>query len=214
MGSGILGTKLKEKGCLVYGIDISKKALALAKKRVDKTILLDIEKDVPSLDKKFDVIIFADILEHLRDPEKVLKRYLQFLKPNGKIVVSLPNIANWSIRIKLLFGSFRYTETGILDKTHLHFYTLQTAKDFLRNSGITLQKIDITPSFARSLLGVLQSYAKIRGVKGGRKDQHEYLLKSPFYNFYRQGILPLETFISKIWKGLFAYQFILVGKAR
>jgi len=75
-------------------------------------------------------LLFADVLEHLVDPEKTLLFFTnKYLKIHGHVILALPNIANWQIRLKLMIGKFDYTEIGILDKTHLHFYTFKTAKE-------------------------------------------------------------------------------------
>jgi len=213
-GSGVLGSRLRERGCIVYGIDISKESLHLAKKRLDKIILNDIEDGTPPIDKKFDILIFADVLEHLRYPEKVLKKYLICLKSKGKVIISLPNIANWTIRLKLLLGIFKYAETGILDKTHLHFYTLKSAKELLTNSGFEIIKIDVTPSFIRSCLGLIKLGANFIGIRGKTHEVHEQLLNSSIYTFYKRCLLPAETFVTRLWKNLLAYQFVLIAKKK
>ncbi|MBI2565128.1 class I SAM-dependent methyltransferase [Candidatus Woesearchaeota archaeon] len=126
-GSGYLSNLLKHKKNIVYGVDFSEEAVKYALQRIDYAKIMDVETDALPFNKKFDVIIFADILEHLKHPEQVIKKFLDYLKPGGKIIISLPNIANWTIRIKLFFGVFNRTEPGILDKTHLHFYMSKTA---------------------------------------------------------------------------------------
>lgn len=80
---------------------------------------------------KFDVITFADVLEHLRDPNQALTRAKDYLKEDGFIIISLPNVANWRVRLSLLLGKFNYTKTGILDESHLRFYNLETAKNLI-----------------------------------------------------------------------------------
>ncbi len=91
------------------------------------------------LNHRYNIIVFGDILEHLLFPKKVLTYFVDNnLKKNGRIIVSLPNVANFVIRINLLFGSFVYTKSGILDKTHLHLYTSETAKKLLQNSGLKI----------------------------------------------------------------------------
>jgi len=90
-------------------------------------------------DKKFDVIVFGDILEHLLHPEKVLMFFVDnYLKENGKVIISLPNVANFMIRLKLLFGEFNYVENGILDKTHLHLYTTKSARSLIRRCKLRI----------------------------------------------------------------------------
>ena len=108
-----------------------------------KSVVADLNGslDKIELDGKFDVVVFADVLEHLVYPEKVLRFFCDiYLKKKGKVIISLPNIANFSIRAKLLFGNFDYTESGILDKTHLHLYTLKSGKNMIVESGLCILK--------------------------------------------------------------------------
>ncbi|MEL4304534.1 class I SAM-dependent methyltransferase [Methanococcoides sp. LMO-2] len=144
----------KSKNCF-YGIDFDPQSLILAQKQYCKIILADLNtSDIEKLsldDNFFDVIIFGDILEHLMDPLDTLNRFKRYLKPDGKIIVSLPNIANFSIRFKLLFGSFDYTETGILDRTHLHFYTIKSAMKLVKDSDYKIEKI----KYGSNLFGYL-----------------------------------------------------------
>jgi 2-polyprenyl-3-methyl-5-hydroxy-6-metoxy-1,4-benzoquinol methylase len=88
--------------------------------------------------------LFADILEHLRDPPAVLRKAIPALRDSGKLIISVPNIANWVIRLGLLFGNFDSTERGILDKTHLHFFTLRTLQKLM--AEVCCQILDVTPT--------------------------------------------------------------------
>ncbi len=86
--------------------------------------------------ERFDYILLLDILEHLREPERLLRAAKALLKPGGKIIISVPNIANVTVRAQLLFGRFDYAERGILDRTHLRFYTRRTARALLKQAGL------------------------------------------------------------------------------
>jgi len=112
-----------------WGLDIDPEALEVAHNHYMGTLEYDLNDCKPlPWEKKFDVIIFADVLEHVIDPPKVLKYFTyNYLSPTGVVLISLPNIANWQPRLNLLFGRFDYTSTGIMDSTHLHFYTYKTA---------------------------------------------------------------------------------------
>jgi hypothetical protein len=91
---------------------------------------------------EFDFIIFADVLEHLVRPQKTLTYFVyNFLKDDGKVIISLPNIAHLSMRLGLLFGNFNYTEAGILDKTHLHLYSLKSGNKLISDSGLEVEKV-------------------------------------------------------------------------
>jgi len=146
-GTGALGREFKKKGNVVYGIDISKKSIEIAKKRLDKVIQIDLETevDLPFKEESFDLIIFGDVLEHFRDPFSALNNIKKYLKKDGQIIISLPNIANWEIRLKLLFGKFDYQKEGILDDTHLRFFTLKTAKELIKKAGLKIISIEARP---------------------------------------------------------------------
>ena len=160
----------------IVGIDRNKEDLE--KSGYNKKILLDIEKGIPALNEKFGFIVFADVIEHTVDPEKLLMAYKKYLEKNGKIIVSLPNIANIYIRLKLLFGVFNYQERGILDRTHLRFFTLKSAKKMFADSGFEIEETKVTPIPVGE---VKKSYAAFSMM------------------FY---------WLSKLWPKLFGYQFI------
>ena len=136
-GNGELGERLRaDKNCFVIGVEINKVRADQAKRKLDEVINSDIELiDDPSSYGSFDAIIFADCLEHLRYPVKALQQLSTNLKANGYFIISLPNVANWTVRLRLLLGKFDYQETGILDKTHLHFFTISSSKKFIRDAG-------------------------------------------------------------------------------
>ena len=81
--------------------------------------------------QQFDVILFSDMLEHLADPLDVLMRHYQLLAPGGQMLISLPNVAIWNVRLALLLGRFEYGDTGTLDRTHMRFFTRRSFRRFL-----------------------------------------------------------------------------------
>lgn len=94
--------------------------------------------------RQFDKILLLDVLEHLPHPEEILQRAAQLLKPNGQLIVSTPNVANITVRMLLLAGKFDYQDRGILDKTHLRFYTRKTIVALLGNSGLDISRRRMT----------------------------------------------------------------------
>lgn len=137
-GYGQLGRELTDnKEAIVYGIDTDEESVEYCIKNqgYKKCIKADLnyKKDLADLvlDEKFDYIIFADILEHLIDPDEVLSFFEKNLKPEGKIIISIPNIAFILYRIKLLFGRFDYEKYGVIYKGHLRFFTLSNYKQLL-----------------------------------------------------------------------------------
>jgi len=160
-GEGFVSEQLRKKGCVITGIEIDGKSAKRAKKFCKKVLVGNIEEVKLNFAKEsFDVILFGDVLEHLFDPEAVLKKLRPFLAKNGKIVVSLPNIANWKIRLGLLKGQFDYTDWGILDKTHIRFFTRKRAKNLIKEAGFRIVEEDFVPSFPAPFLK--KYFAKIR----------------------------------------------------
>jgi methionine biosynthesis protein MetW len=164
--TGILGEALRaRKQCLVAGIDNDAEALAAAEHRLDSVALVNLEEPgwatKLSISGKdgFNVVLFGDVIEHTRDPLAILKESYTLLAPNGQVIVSLPNIANLRIRLSLLRGNFDYADSGILDKTHIRFFTLKTARKLLHEAGFRIVSetysgysmprwlIDLFPSF-------------------------------------------------------------------
>jgi len=143
--TGRLGKELRtRKGCFVVGIEMNEQSAAKARENIDRVIVGDIEsKDVISkIENSFDVIILADILEHLLEPRAVLKKVKTLLNLKGFVVVSLPNIAYWEIRKQLFFGKFQYEDTGILDRTHLRFFTIKSAIELFEKCGYTVEQTE------------------------------------------------------------------------
>lgn len=147
--TGYFTELLKKNGCNVICVEINQEAAMIAKKIANKIIIGDIEDEsiYNQINQKFDVILFMHVLEHLINPWKVLCDIKQFLKEDGYILVTIPNIACWSIRKVLFFkGKFEYTETGIMDKSHLRFFTFETAKKMFIEAGYKIEKWDILES--------------------------------------------------------------------
>lgn len=97
-------------------------------------------EDAPLPDSRYNVIVCADVLEHTVNPVAVLNRLRACATPDATFIISLPNVAHVAVRTMLLFGYFPKMERGVLDKTHLHFFTRETAIDMLRRAGLTVKK--------------------------------------------------------------------------
>lgn len=139
-GAGFISRKLSGLGHKVIGVEIDGKAAREAKKYCIDVLVEDIEQvDLSSSPETcFDTIICADILEHLKRPDLILLRLRKVLSSSGILVVSLPNIAEFRVRMNLLIGKFDYQETGILDKTHLRFFTRKTAVKLITLCGFDI----------------------------------------------------------------------------
>lgn len=144
-GAGVLGARLKRRGAaLVIGVEIDPDAAATAEKVLDRVHVGDIEVlDLPYGTSAFDCIIFADVIEHLRDPWGLLKRLVPLLKADGRVIVSLPNVRHWSVLRGLLQGEWTYLPAGILDRSHFRFFTLKSGRALLESAGLTV--LDVHP---------------------------------------------------------------------
>jgi len=132
---------INEKQCQVTGVDIDKEDVARAKKVLTHAFVRNVERDSLSDLGKFDVIIFADVLEHLLDPVSALNKVKLLLKPKGRIVFSIPNMAHVSIRLMLLKGFFEYMPIGVLDRTHVHYYDEVEVKHLFAEASLKIAEI-------------------------------------------------------------------------
>jgi SAM-dependent methyltransferase len=130
---------IREKGCTVVGIDTNVADIGEAKSALTDAQVLDVT--VPGSMAglgKFDVILFADVLEHLPDPRATLRSLHPSLNPHGFVAFSIPHMGHLSVRLDLLSGQFPYTETGLLDRTHFHFYDRLEINDLFADGGYTI----------------------------------------------------------------------------
>jgi len=118
----------------VVGVELEPGYAREAATRLDQVLTADAETAEP--DGRFDVLIAADILEHLKDPWSTLRRYAALLEPGATAIVSLPNVAHWSTYAYLARGSWPRKPEGIFDATHLRWFTLRDATDLLRQAGL------------------------------------------------------------------------------
>ncbi len=100
---------------------------------------LDLERELA--EKRFDVIVFADVLEHLRDPLATLARMTRFMAPDGCVLASVPNVSHAAVRLSLLAGKWEYTPTGLLDRTHLRFFTRSTIERLFAAVGLRIEEM-------------------------------------------------------------------------
>ncbi len=135
---GSVARLLGQMGCRVWGVEYDPEAAGMAQEWCEDVIVGDIEQlDLKgALGRRFDVILFLDILEHLKDPLTVLRGALDLLSDRGHVVISLPNVAHAAMRAQLLRGHFSYTPTGLLDNTHLRFFDPTSVHQFLRDAGL------------------------------------------------------------------------------
>jgi 2-polyprenyl-3-methyl-5-hydroxy-6-metoxy-1,4-benzoquinol methylase len=137
-GEGHFASLVAQSGNKVVGIDLLETAAQAD--AMEQYISADLDGGLVGAkralgEKKFDLILLQDVLEHLRSPDQMLQDCKRYCKPSGRVIVSVPNVANVTVRLGLLFGSFDYRPRGILDRTHLRFFTRKTARQLLESAG-------------------------------------------------------------------------------
>lgn len=134
-GTGSLGREIKARfGCQVEGITYSDAEAARAATCLDRVYVYDLNAFTTNGIGKFDCIVCSHVLEHLHHPEALLLELKKSLSPSGVLIVALPNVLHWKQRLEFLRGRFRYTEGGLMDKTHCRFYDWSTAHALIRDS--------------------------------------------------------------------------------
>ena len=186
---GELGSSLRDQFARTIGFEYNVDCLPQLSGRFDQVVITDLER-VKSLPSNLDAIVLADVLEHLRNPAAALRLVHDAVAPDGHVFISVPNIANITVRLGLLFGIFEYHDRGILDHTHLRFYTMRTIRREIERAGFRI-------------LAVRGSSVPLRLIIG---------------RFTPEPILRLGervlTWVTRVWRSLFAYQIILVAKKR
>lgn len=184
-GRAALGEAIAQKGYEVWGVENAPSAVRVARGRIARLIekdLLDqhgISQELGST--RFDYLVFSDVLEHVYDPVGVLRFYSGFLKPGGKVLVSVPNALAWFHRLEFLFGRFQYRDSGILDRTHVRFFTFANAQELANRSGLKTLRWDCTPFVVRAFLPWIKRAMGGSSQSGG---DPAALLQSPAYRLY------------------------------
>jgi methionine biosynthesis protein MetW len=212
-GSGVHGAELKRvHGHRVVGVDLSEASIAKARSRLAEAYVADVTNPelYPFFDtQRFDVIVFSDILEHLYDPADVLTRHFHLLAPGGKILISLPNIAIWNVRLELLLGRFEYQDTGTLDRTHIRFFTRGTFRRFTEEAGLQITKRRSTPGILRPFVPLIKKVYGKAGASSREADSSSIMNSGP-YRFYLKWFYPIERAICNLWPALLAFQFVIL----
>ncbi|CCQ91484.1 hypothetical protein NITGR_710006 [Nitrospina gracilis 3/211] len=143
-GAGHTGRAIKERqGAFVVGVEVNPIAAKEACRQLDRVVEGSIEHmELPFDEKQFDCILFADVLEHLVDPAQVLRKLLPYLGENGVVVASIPNIQYHGILNQLGEGNWTYEDEGILDRTHLRFFTLKEIRKLFAETGYEVQVVE------------------------------------------------------------------------
>ncbi len=151
--AGMTGKELKKRpGVFVAGVENDPEAAALARKVLDDVVEGNIEDmELPYSENSFDCILFADVLEHLIDPLSVLKKTRKYLKPGGTVVASIPNVQFMGLIHHLVDGNWTYQKEGILDETHLRFFTFKEMEKLFIRAGFEIGQVEETldPQFKK-----------------------------------------------------------------
>jgi len=188
-GTGSLSRLLVDlQGAKLVGIEPDLSRATIARNRgIDARHGYFDEASVQGLGK-FDVVVFADVLEHLPDPAAALRLTRQVLDPGGIVIASVPNIAHWSVRLELFCGRFDYQSCGIMDATHLRWFTEKTLRDLFESSGYGVETIQQTAGVGGSVY-------------------YEYF----FWRWFRPRRYrpPLIRWLAKSFPRLFGYQHVI-----
>lgn len=166
-GGGAFGAELKSLGLAeVWGIEVVPEVAEVAARRMDRVFVGDALEQMRSLpDGGFDLVTFNDVLEHLAWPGDALMEGRRLLAPGGRVVASLPNLRYWHTFKRLAFdGEFEYADAGIMDRTHLRFFTKKALPGFFLGAGLEIERlVGLHPLTSRIL-------SAIRPFTGGRFD--------------------------------------------
>jgi 2-polyprenyl-3-methyl-5-hydroxy-6-metoxy-1,4-benzoquinol methylase len=196
-------------GAYVIGIDNFRASTHIASMRLDDVYDIDIEQEWSMnriLDKRVECLVFGDVLEHVKAPLTTLRRFLPLLVHNGSVIVSLPNVANWGMRLHLLKGNFEYSDKGIRDITHLRFFTRASAIQLVLDAGLVVDAVDQTPGIAREGLARMRRWLDI--------DADTRRLDARIYGFYKRHVRHLEEQLVSLWPEALAFQHVVVARKR
>jgi 2-polyprenyl-3-methyl-5-hydroxy-6-metoxy-1,4-benzoquinol methylase len=156
--SGHMSALLSAQGCSVVGMEIESSIVEPALEWLERAVIGDLED--PSIwseldGESFDVILFGDVLEHLKDPLPALREAAQHLAPAGVVIISVPNISHADVKVALIKGTFPYSESGLLDRTHISFFTKESLVELIREAGLAVVEITrITGPVCSTEIGV------------------------------------------------------------
>lgn len=212
-GRGQLGEAARALGWEVWGVESSDEACDAAERRLDRVIRADLN-DQDGVRRategtSFDGLVFSDVLEHLYDPRTVLERYLELARPGAYVFVSVPNAVAWTNRLQWAVGNVRYDDTGIMDRTHVRFFTFATAKELVEASGCTVERVSSTPYLVRAVLPAVKGLAKGRGSAA---PDPRGIIDSSAYRAYMRFLYPMERAVAAIWPELLAFRIIVVAR--
>jgi ubiquinone/menaquinone biosynthesis C-methylase UbiE len=139
-GSGDNARILRQRGCCVWGITLSEMEAKVASRWCENVYILNAEnEELPFSDESFDAIILSHVLEHMARPKETLVQLVRYLQRGGVVLAAVPNMAYWKLRLRFLSGNWEREETGWMDRTHLQFWSFNTAPQVFQNTPLVLQ---------------------------------------------------------------------------
>jgi 2-polyprenyl-3-methyl-5-hydroxy-6-metoxy-1,4-benzoquinol methylase len=208
-GIGLNGAAIKRTGARVTGLEISPASIARASRVLDDVVVADVTSDASVRaalgDRRFDLLLFADVLEHTADPGAALRRLLPHLEEDGHVIVSLPNVAAWPVRLSLLAGRFEYEPSGILDDSHLRFFTRESAIRLVEAAGLEVLRVEQNPMLVRAAKKLI-----LRGLDA--RAEPTALAGSLPYKAYQAFVRPIEDVAANLAPGLLAFQHVIVAR--
>jgi 2-polyprenyl-3-methyl-5-hydroxy-6-metoxy-1,4-benzoquinol methylase len=143
--SGTLARMCQGRSLQLFGVEPNPRWARIAEPLYEKIFVGSIQDAEAEYLTGYDVVVLGDVLEHLPTPEVVLQKLVDLQSPDSMFIISVPNIANLWIRLNLLMGKFDYTDRGILDRTHLRFFTRKSLSAMLKRTGLEIISIQVTP---------------------------------------------------------------------
>jgi 2-polyprenyl-3-methyl-5-hydroxy-6-metoxy-1,4-benzoquinol methylase len=185
-GRGALGAALKSDRpeARVYGLEYVAEAAEVAAERLDDVVVADLDalEALPAhWGASFDAVVCGDVLEHLRDPARILRLLRGALAPGGVIVASIPNVKHWSVVYPLLVQDrFTYQDAGLLDRTHVHFFTLGEIDTMFSDCALAVQSVTSVvlemPPEIETLLTAAVALGAERAETAARLNAYQYLV--------------------------------------
>jgi SAM-dependent methyltransferase len=178
---GLLTERLRSAGHHVTGVDVIE--VPGARERMDRLLIADLDQGVPAeAGSGYDLVVAADVLEHLREPERLLRDARRVLRPGGSMIACVPNVGHWYPRFRTLLGRFDYDQRGPLDRGHLRFFTRRSITRMCRREGFAVRRVE----------PVGLPFDAV-GVEAGRG----------------RWLRRLDAVALALWPTMFGYQFIL-----
>lgn len=184
IGANLLEVKNRYPNARLYGVEIVSQAAEIASCVADVRVANIEEDEITFPGVAFDYIICGDVLEHLRDPEGMIRRCRSLLKEGGGIVASIPNIMHYSVMRQLLDGNFSYRDAGLLDRTHIHFFTYKEIIRMFGRADYVVEDVKLTEE------------------RGTTKDDHELV----------EHLMELARGVEK--EMFYAFQYLLLAKKK